>query len=200
MGRWTGPGRLGKVPTMAKHVVLQDWSGEIGSLPAGEVLDDAHYNVEMLRKAGVAHVPFEDGMQPFIDVFLQVSRGHNPNVQLLPILRAAGFLSGAASEPLSGVLPVHSGATLILTAAHHNQRIPVNTAANGVVVQVGTGLFPGFRCELRRMSALNAISYAAGAGFITPVAYGLPSTAVNTLISIAVESATHAEVVTVGPT
>lgn len=91
---------------MAKHVVLQDWSGEIGSLPAGEILDDASHNVELLRKAGVAHVPFEDGMQPFIDVFLQVSRGHNPNVQLLPILRAAGFVGGGGGGGVVSVRDV----------------------------------------------------------------------------------------------
>lgn len=108
-------------------------------------------------------------------------------------------VGGRSVELKSGVAATHSAATLTLTAAHHNQRIPVDTASNNVEVRIGTGLPAGFSCELRKTSASNAITFASGGGYITPVEYGTASSALNALTSIFVESSSHAETITVEP-
>ena len=108
-------------------------------------------------------------------------------------------IAGRAVEVASAVAATHSAATLTLTAAHHNQRIPVDTSSNSVEVRIVDTLPAAFSCELRKTSASNAITFASGGGYITPVEYGTASNALNAITSIFVESASHAETITVEP-
>lgn len=103
---------------------------------------------------------------------------------------ATGRSLRAPSAPAS-----HNTATLTLAATHDQGHVIAEMAAigAGLVVSIPDTLRPGFRTQIRKNGAADAITFASGAGLITPEFYGQSTaTADGSLLTVFVESASVA--------
>jgi len=126
-------------------------------------------------------------------------------------LAAAQASSEAYADALTpadiGASPVtaistHTTATLTLTSAHDQAHIIADMVAigAGLAVSIPNTLTPGFGCTLRKSGAANAITFASGAGLITPTFRGQATiTADDTDVFVFVESSTKAMAYVVEP-
>ena len=78
---------------MARFIVLDDWSGTIGTITAGSLIDDTSYDIPALRLAGLAVFPFSATAEVARQRFLQ-ARANNPNAVLANSLLDVGAIGG----------------------------------------------------------------------------------------------------------
>lgn len=99
------------------------------------------------------------------------------------------------ADPKMGVAAAHTSATRTLANADHNQHQVLNTADNSIALQIPDTLTVPFSWTARMSSGANAVTFAAGAGLITPEFIGQnTATLAGTWIHVFVESSTYASV------
>lgn len=99
------------------------------------------------------------------------------------------------ADPKMAITAEHTTATRVLTDADHNRHQRLNTASNAIAVSIPNTLTVPFSWTARMPSGANPVTFAAGAGLITPEFIGQnTATDAGTWLHVFVESSTYASV------
>lgn len=140
---------------MADFLIVEDFANQTQAHAAGDVLGDETHNIPLLRSQGAALIDFRPDLHAALVTQFRLQRRRRPDLQLLPILTAAGV----TTETLTSVV-IEAGATRTLTAADASRMI-LCTNAGGCTVTVPDTLPQGFSATFVQ-DAAGVVALSAG--------------------------------------
>lgn len=120
---------------MALFIVLQDWSGTVGHIAAGSIVDDNAIDLPLLRLGGLSVTPFTPDAEIARQRFLR-ARNANPNANFEAVLHDEGVFAASGEGDVTGPASSVDGDVVMFDGTTGKQLRAgpqVGTAANQLV-------------------------------------------------------------------